>query len=79
VKSASVNKPSSRSRTHIAAVPRGLPARAIRTVNDGITRPETEPIATAVTPPTAETAPLPPAQHHEDMNTATASKNHPTE
>jgi hypothetical protein len=25
-----VNKPSSRSRTHIAAVPRGLPARAIR-------------------------------------------------
>ncbi|MFF4734236.1 hypothetical protein ACFY3M_55805, partial [Streptomyces mirabilis] len=67
------------SRTHIAAVPRGLLALAIRTVNGGITRPETEPIATAATPPTAETAPLPPAEHHEDMNTGTVSRLHPTE
>jgi hypothetical protein len=56
-----------------------LLARAIRTVNGGITRPETEPIATAVTPPTAETAPLPPAQHRENMNAATVSRLHPTE
>ncbi|MFB8183644.1 hypothetical protein ACFC8N_48520 [Streptomyces sp. NPDC055966] len=60
-------------------MPRGLLARAIRTVNGGITRPETEPIATAVTPPTAETAPLPPAQHHEDINTIAVRRRHPTE
>jgi len=60
-------------------VPHGLLARAIHTVNGGITRPETEPIASAVTPPTAETAPLPPAHHHEDMNTDMVSRLHPTE
>lgn len=58
-------------------MPRGLLPRAIRTVNGGTTRPETEPIATAVTPPTAETAPLPPARHHEDINTVAVHRLHP--
>lgn len=50
-------QPSSRSHTHIAAVPRGLLARVIRTVNSGITCPHLEPIAIVAIPPTAETAP----------------------
>jgi len=60
-------------------LPRGLLARAIRSVNGGITRPDLEPIATAATPPTAETAPLPPAQHHKNINSSAASRLHPTE
>ncbi|WP_162146268.1 hypothetical protein [Streptomyces davaonensis] len=63
----------------MAAVPCGLLARAIRTVNGGIARPDLEPIATAATPPTAETAPLPPAQHHENINSRAASRLHLTE
>lgn len=47
----------------MAAVPRGLLARAIRIVNGGIIRPEPEPIDIAVTPPTARTTPPKPAQH----------------
>ncbi|WP_438296337.1 hypothetical protein [Streptomyces sp. HUAS TT7] len=64
-KSSSVNSSSSRSRTHIAAVPRGLLARAIRTVNGGITRPVPDPIAIAASPSTARSAPLPSEDHHE--------------
>jgi hypothetical protein len=45
----------------------------------GITRPGLEPIATAATPPTAETAPLPPARHHKNINSRAASRLHPTE
>lgn len=47
----------------MAAVPRGLLARAIRIVNGGIIRPEPEPIDIAATPPTARTTPPKPAQH----------------
>ncbi|WP_280882782.1 hypothetical protein [Streptomyces pseudovenezuelae] len=78
-KSSSVNTSSSRSRIHIAVVPRGLLALAIRTVNGGIPRPVPEPIAIAVTPPTARSAPLSSADHHSEINRDNDDEFHPTE
>jgi hypothetical protein len=79
VKSSSMNSSSSRSRTHIAAVPRGLLARAIRTVNGGTTRPEPDPNDIAATPPTARSTPPSPADHHKEINRDRASRLHHTE
>ncbi|WP_406128503.1 hypothetical protein OIE52_08830 [Streptomyces canus] len=70
-----MNNSSSRSRIHIA----GLLALAIRTVNGGIPRPVPEPIATAVTPPTARSTPLPSADHHNEINRDNDDEFHPTE
>lgn len=78
-KSSSVNNSSSRSRTHIAAVPRGLLALAIRTVSGGITRPESEPIAIAATPPTARSTPPQRAQHTTQINREPAARLHQDE
>lgn len=57
-----------RSCTHIAAVPRGLPARAIRTVNGGITRP-TPDLLPLLPPPTADTA-----HSHQSSVTKTSAR-----
>jgi hypothetical protein len=66
-KSSSVKSSSSRSRTHIAGVPRGLLARATRTVNAGIARPELAPIAIAV-----PLRPLKPPRSHQQSTTPSA-------